>query len=36
MSLKVKAVSHCGHELTFAKGIEVGHVFKLGTKYSVP
>ncbi|UKS30546.1 proline--tRNA ligase [Paenibacillus sp. HWE-109] len=26
--------SHCGHELLFAKGIEVGHVFKLGTKYS--
>ncbi|NQX59070.1 proline--tRNA ligase [Paenibacillus qinlingensis] len=26
--------SHCGHELAFAKGIEVGHVFKLGTKYS--
>ncbi|MDR6549527.1 proline--tRNA ligase [Paenibacillus qinlingensis] len=25
---------HCGHELSFAKGIEVGHVFKLGTKYS--
>lgn len=24
----------CGHELAFAKGIEVGHVFKLGTKYS--
>lgn len=24
----------CGHELSFAKGIEVGHVFKLGTKYS--
>ncbi|MDQ0875187.1 prolyl-tRNA synthetase [Paenibacillus sp. V4I3] len=26
--------SHCGHELSFAKGIELGHVFKLGTKYS--
>lgn len=25
---------HCGHELAFANGIEVGHVFKLGTKYS--
>ncbi|OCT14133.1 proline--tRNA ligase [Paenibacillus pectinilyticus] len=25
---------HCGHELAFAKGIEVGHVFKLGTTYS--
>lgn len=26
--------SHCGHELSFVKGIELGHVFKLGTKYS--
>lgn len=25
---------HCENELSFAKGIEVGHVFKLGTKYS--
>ncbi|NOU62961.1 proline--tRNA ligase [Paenibacillus sp. LMG 31461] len=25
---------HCGNELAFARGIEVGHVFKLGTKYS--
>ena len=24
----------CGHVLEFARGIEVGHVFKLGTKYS--
>ncbi len=24
----------CGGEIEFAKGIEVGHVFKLGTKYS--
>lgn len=24
----------CGHKLNFARGIEVGHVFKLGTKYS--
>jgi prolyl-tRNA synthetase len=24
----------CGKELNFARGIEVGHVFKLGTKYS--
>jgi prolyl-tRNA synthetase len=24
----------CGHKLEFARGIEVGHVFKLGTKYS--
>jgi prolyl-tRNA synthetase len=26
--------SHGGKELIFSKGIEVGHVFKLGTKYS--
>lgn len=26
----------CGAELQFAKGIEVGHIFKLGTTYSVP
>jgi prolyl-tRNA synthetase len=25
---------HCARELIFAKGIEVGHVFKLGTRYS--
>ncbi|WNR42393.1 proline--tRNA ligase [Paenibacillus roseipurpureus] len=25
---------HCDTELAFARGIEVGHVFKLGTKYS--
>ncbi|MDL2211498.1 proline--tRNA ligase [Erysipelotrichaceae bacterium OttesenSCG-928-M19] len=25
---------HCGHELVFAKGIEVGHIFKLGDIYS--
>ncbi|OPL14698.1 MAG: proline--tRNA ligase [delta proteobacterium MLS_D] len=24
----------CGGEISFARGIEVGHVFKLGTKYS--
>ena len=24
----------CGHEFTFTRGIEAGHVFKLGTKYS--
>lgn len=24
----------CGKPVAFAKGIEVGHVFKLGTKYS--
>lgn len=26
----------CGHSLHTATGIEVGHTFKLGTKYSVP
>ncbi|MDD9267698.1 proline--tRNA ligase [Paenibacillus sp. GCM10023248] len=26
--------ANCGNPLSFAKGIEVGHVFKLGTKYS--
>jgi prolyl-tRNA synthetase len=25
---------HCGEEIHFARSIEVGHVFKLGTKYS--
>ena len=25
---------NCGGRLTFTKGIEIGHVFKLGTKYS--
>ncbi|MGN7356302.1 proline--tRNA ligase [Paenibacillus sp. SAF-054] len=25
---------HCGESLAFSSGIEVGHVFKLGTKYS--
>jgi prolyl-tRNA synthetase len=25
---------HCGGELEFTKGIEVGHIFKLGTSYS--
>jgi prolyl-tRNA synthetase len=24
----------CGNEITLARGIEVGHIFKLGTKYS--
>ncbi|GAA3405042.1 proline--tRNA ligase [Paenibacillus hodogayensis] len=28
------ACKRCGEPLQFAKGIEVGHVFKLGTKYS--
>src|ERR1700722_1195693 len=26
--------AHCGHPLTGIKGIEVGHIFKLGYKYS--
>ncbi|RDU61204.1 proline--tRNA ligase [Helicobacter sp. MIT 14-3879] len=26
----------CGGELSYTKGIEVGHIFKLGTKYSSP
>jgi prolyl-tRNA synthetase len=26
----------CGKKLSFTKGIELGHIFKLGTKYSVP
>ncbi len=26
--------ARCGRDLKFARGIEVGHVFKLGTKYS--
>ncbi len=30
------ACSHCGRELKFAHGIEVGHVFKLLTAYSDP
>jgi len=28
------ACPRCGKEIRFARGIEVGHVFKLGTKYS--
>ena len=28
------ACPECGKEIEFTKGIEVGHVFKLGTKYS--
>ncbi len=27
---------HCGAELTHTKGIEVGHIFQLGTRYSEP
>ncbi len=30
------ACPQCGGELTFTKGIEVGHIFKLGTVYSAP
>lgn len=30
------ACPHCGEKLQAFKGIEVGHVFLLGTKYSVP
>ncbi|HBR30065.1 MAG TPA: proline--tRNA ligase [Firmicutes bacterium] len=26
--------SHCGHPLAETRGVEVGHIFKLGTKYS--
>jgi len=26
----------CGGEISFTKGIELGHIFKLGTKYSAP
>ncbi len=26
----------CGHELEYKKGIEVGHIFQLGTRYSEP
>lgn len=26
----------CGKPMSIAKGLEVGHVFKLGTKYSIP
>ncbi len=27
---------HCGGNLVYTKGIEVGHIFQLGTKYSEP
>jgi prolyl-tRNA synthetase len=30
-----EACAHCGKPLRIVKGIEVGHIFKLGTKYSV-
>jgi prolyl-tRNA synthetase len=26
----------CGEPLSFTRGIEIGHIFKLGTKYSLP
>jgi prolyl-tRNA synthetase len=26
----------CGGKISFTKGIELGHIFKLGTKYSIP
>jgi prolyl-tRNA synthetase len=29
-----EACPRCGHDLAGARGIEVGHIFKLGTKYS--
>ena len=34
MYLSLIHISRCGKPVAFAKGIEVGHVFKLGTKYS--
>ena len=30
------ACPHCGGRLSFTKGIEVGHIFQLGTRYSEP
>ncbi len=30
------ACPRCGSELTLSRGIEVGHIFKLGSKYSEP
>ena len=27
---------HCGESITISRGTEVGHIFKLGTKYSAP
>jgi prolyl-tRNA synthetase len=32
--LKLEQKCSCGAELVFKKGIEVGHIFQLGTKYS--
>jgi prolyl-tRNA synthetase len=34
MELKIEQKCSCGAELNFKKGIEVGHIFQLGTKYS--
>ena len=34
MVTEADACPKCAHPLTFVKAIEVGHVFKLGTKYS--
>ena len=31
---KGERCSHCGKELQFSRGIEIGHTFKLGMKYS--
>ena len=33
---RATAASRCGGELEFQTAIEVGHIFKLGTRYSVP
>jgi len=33
-ALPADRCARCGGELAFSRGIEVGHVFKLGTKYS--
>jgi len=27
---------HCGHELTLTRGIEIGNIFQLGTRYTKP
>jgi prolyl-tRNA synthetase len=35
-TLDIKEKCSCGGELSFKKGIEVGHIFQLGTKYSAP
>lgn len=33
-ALEINSKCSCGGELSFKKGIEVGHIFQLGTKYS--